>query len=247
MKILLINPNITDSITEVMASEARRSASPGTEIVAVTANFGTLYIENRIEAAIASHAVLEALAEHRADCDAAIISAFGDPGLHAARELVDIPVLGISEAAFLIAYTQGRRYSIVCLTKRLRTWYMECAAEHGLDGRMASARALTVPVPDITRAKQDLADHLVEQCLLAVEEDDAEVVILGGGPVAGLAREIAPQVPVPVIDGISCAVQLAESLVALNLGPPARGSFAQPASKPAQNLAPALTAMIDRR
>ncbi len=67
MKILLINPNITDSITEVMAGEARRSASPGTEIVAVTANFGTLYIENRIEAAIASHAVLESLAEYRAD------------------------------------------------------------------------------------------------------------------------------------------------------------------------------------
>ena len=138
MKILFINPNITDSITEVMASEARRSASPGTEIVAVTAKFGTLYIENRVEAAIASHAVLEALAEYRADCDAAIISAFGDPGLHAARELMDIPVLGISEAAFLIAYTQGRSYSIVCLTKRLRTWYMECAAEHGLDGRSHS-------------------------------------------------------------------------------------------------------------
>ena len=71
MKILFTNPNITDSITEVMASEARRSASPDTEIVAATANFGTLYIENRVEAAVASHAVLEALAEHRADCDAA--------------------------------------------------------------------------------------------------------------------------------------------------------------------------------
>ena len=159
---------------------------------------------------------------------------------------MDIPVVGISEAAFLIAYTQGRRYSIVCLTKRLRTWYMECAAEHGLDGRMASARALTVPVPDITRAKQELADHLVEQCLLAVEEDDAEVVILGGGPVAGLAREIAAQVPVPVLDGVSCAVRLAESLVALDLRAPERGSFARPASKPVQNLSPALAQMIDR-
>jgi Asp/Glu/hydantoin racemase len=246
MKLLFINPNITEAITDVMATEARKSASPGTEIVPVTAKFGTLYIENRAEAAIAAHAVLEALAEHRAGCDAAIISAFGDPGLSAGRELMDMPVVGIAEAAFLIAYTQGRRYSIVCPTKRLRTWFMECAVEHGLDGRMVSARALTGPVADITRAKQDLADPIVEQCRLAVEEDDAEVVILGGGPVAGLAREIAPLVPVPVIDGVSCAVQLAESLVALNLRAPERGSFARPASKPAQNLSPALSALIDR-
>ena len=245
MKILFINPNITDAITDIMATEAQRSASIGTEIISAKAKFGTLYIENRVEAAIAAHAVLEVLADHQGTCDAAIISAFGDPGLSAARELMDIPVVGVSEAAFLFAYTQGRRYSIVCLTKRLRTWYMECAAEHGLDGRMVSARALTVPVPDITRAKQDLADELVAQCRLAVEEDDAEVVILGGGPVAGLAHEIAPRIPVPVIDGISCAVKLAESLVALNLGSPGRGSFARPAAKPSQNLSPALAAMIN--
>ncbi len=246
MKILFVNPNITESITEIMASEARRSASPDTEIVPVTAQFGTLYIENRVEAAIAGHAVLEALAKHRADCDAAIVSAFGDPGLGAAKELMDIPVVGIAEAALLIAYTLGRRYSIVCPTKRLRTWYIECAALHGLDGRMASARALDQPIEDISRAKDDLADHFIEQCNLAVDQDDAEVVILGGGPIAGLARQIAAEVPVPLVDGVSAAVRLAETLVALDFRPPSRGSFALPKSKPAQNLSPALSAMIDR-
>jgi Asp/Glu/hydantoin racemase len=229
-----------------MAGEAERSASPGTEIIPVTANFGTLYVENRVEAAIASHAVLEALAERGADCDAAIVSAFGDPGLGAARELMDIPILGISEAAFLTAHTQGRRYSIVCLTRRLRTWYMECAAEHGLDGRMASARALTVPVADISRAREDLVEHLVTECNLAVDEDDAEVVILGGGPIAGLARQIASRVPVPLVDGVSAAVRLAEALVRLDLRPPERGSFARPDPKPARNLSPALSSMIER-
>ena len=246
MKILFINPNVTDAITDIMASEAWKSAQATTEIKIAKAAFGTLYVENRVEAAIASHAVLEVLAEHYEDCDAAIISAFGDPGLYAAKELMSFPVVGVSEAAFLFAYTQGRRYSIVCLTKRLRSWYMECAVEHGLDGRMASARALTVPIQDITRAKQDLADELVEQCRLAVEEDDAEVVILGGGPIAGLAREIASRVPVPLIDGISCAVALAESLVTLDLRSPDRGSFARPTSKAARNLSPALARLIDR-
>src|ERR1700749_3446436 len=154
MKLLPINPNITAAMTDSMAAEARRFASPSTEIVAVTAEFGTQYVENRVEAAIASHAVLDALAKNAADCAAAIVSAFGDPGLAAAREFADIPVVGIEESAILTAWMLGRRYSIICLTPRLRTWYIECAQEHGLAGRLASVPALEAAVTDITQAKE---------------------------------------------------------------------------------------------
>jgi Asp/Glu/hydantoin racemase len=244
MRLLLINPNVTDAITTIMADEARKSASPTTTIVAATARFGTQYVANRIEAAVAAHAVLDVIAQQAEGCDAVIIAAFGDPGLYAAREMLDIPVVGISEASFLTAYTLGRRYSMVCLTKRLRTWYMECAEEHGLAGRMASARALDVPVPDITRARETLKEHLVDLALRAVEEDDAEVIIMAGGPAAGVAREIEDRIPVPTIDGVSCATRLAEMLVGLNARPPARGSFATPPYKPAKGLSPELMRRI---
>src|ERR1700722_20231620 len=190
MNLLLINPNITEAMTASMADEARRFASPGTSISAVTAGFGTQYVENRVEAAIAAHAVLDALAKQTGRADAAIVCAFGDPGLAAAREFADIPIVGIEESAILAAWMLGRRYSIICLTPRLRTWYIECAREHGLAGRLASVRALDVPIPDITRAKERLRDRPVEQCMLAVEQDEAEVIIFGGGPIAGLAREM---------------------------------------------------------
>ena len=244
MRILFINPNITSSITEGMAAEARRSAAAGTELVPVTATFGTLYVENRVEAAIAAHAVLDACAAHSDDCDAVIISAFGDPGLHAAKELLDIPVVGVSEAAFLTAYVLGNRYSIVCLTPRLKTWYVETAHSHGLAGKLASARAIPGPVPDIARAKDDLKTMLLTECLRAVDEDDAEVVIIGGGPVAGLAREIRNEVPVPLIDGVSAAVKLTEALVGLEPRPPRKGSFTRPAPKPARGLSPGLMRRI---
>ena len=244
MKLLLINPNITASMTESMAAEARRFASLGTDIVSVTAEFGTQYVENRVEAAIAGHAVLDALAKHAAGCDAAIVSAFGDPGLAAAREFSDIPVLGIEESAILTAWMLGRRYSIICLTPRLRTWYIECAQEHGLAGRLASVRALDVPIPDITRAKEQLRDRLLEECMRAVEQDAAEVIIFGGGPIAGLAREAGDAIPVPSLDGVSCAVRLAEALVGLHPRPPSRGSFARPPAKPGKGLAPELMRRI---
>ena len=244
VKLLLINPNITKPMTEAMAAEARRYASASTEIVAVTAEFGTQYVENRIEAAIASHAVLDALAKHAAGCDAAMISAFGDPGLAAAREFADIPVVGIQEFAILTAWMLGRRYSIICLTPRLRTWYIECAQEHGLAGRLASVRALDLPITDITRAKQQLRDHLVKECMVAIEQDEAEVIIFGGGPIAGLARETRDEIPVPCLDGVSCAVRMAEALISLNPRPAERGSFARPRAKPASGLSPALMRRI---
>jgi len=150
MNLLLINPNITEAMTASMADEARRFASPGTSVTAVTAGFGTQYVENRVEAAIAAHAVLDALSKHAANADAAIVCAFGDPGLAAAREFADIPIVGIEESAILTAWMLGRRYSIICLTPRLRTWYIECAQDHGLAGRLASVRALSSPIQDIT-------------------------------------------------------------------------------------------------
>jgi Asp/Glu/hydantoin racemase len=237
MKLLLLNPNVTTAVTDTMAAEARRCASPGTEIVAATAHFGASYVENRIEAAIASHAVLEALAEHTQGCDAAIVAAFGDPGLYAAKEMLAIPVVGISEAAFLTAYQLGRRYSIVCLTERLRIWYMECAQEHGLARRLVSARAAGIAPTDIGRSKDETLAALLEQCRRAIEDDGTEAIVLGGGPIAGIARSLAAHLSVPIVDGVSCAVRLAEGLIALRLRKATHGSFARPGPKPTLGLA----------
>lgn len=245
-RILLVNPNVTEAITATMLAEARRTASVGTEIVPATARFGTQYIENRVEAAIAGHAVLEALAEHAPGCDAAIVAAFGDPGVHAAKEMLEIPVLGIAEAAFLTAWTLGRRYAIVCLSPRLGVWYRECAEEHGLAGRLVAVRPLDVPPSDITAAKEQTGRRLVDACHEVIERHGAEVVIMGGGPIAGLARTVANEIPVPVLDGVTCAVRMAEALVDLAPQPAARGSFARPPAKPSQGLSPALRAWVER-
>ena len=246
MRLLLVNPNITTAVTDTMLAEARRAASAGTEIVAASARFGVSYVENRAEAAIASHAVLEALAAHAGGCDAAIIAAFGDPALQAAKELMEIPVVGISEAAFLTAYMLGGRYAIVCLTQRLRMWYAESAREQGLDRRLVSVRALEAAPADIAKAKEEVGERLVEQCLRAVEADGAEAIVLGGGPIAGLAREIAHRLPVPIVDGVSCAVRMSEGLVHLKPRKATRGSFARPPAKPAVGLTPDLLRLITR-
>jgi allantoin racemase len=244
MRLLLVNPNVTGAMTEAMAAEARRFASPGTEVVTATAAFGTQYVEIRTEAAIAGHAVLEALAAHGAGCDAAIVAAFGDPGLAAAKEMMAVPVVGLTEAAVLAAWALGRRFAIVCLTPALGVWYRDAVEALGLAGRLVAVRPLDVAIPDIMRAKEQTRALLVAECRQAVERDGAEVVILGGGPLAGLAREAAGEIPVPALDGVSCAVRLAESLAALSPRAPGAESFARVAGKPSRGLSAALTRRV---
>jgi Asp/Glu/hydantoin racemase len=180
-----------------------------------------------------------------ANHDAAIVAAFGDPGLAAAREFAGIPVFGIEESALLTAWTLGRRIAIVCLSPRLARWYQECAEEHGLAGRLVNVRPLDVPITDIALAKDQLHAQLLHECERAIELDAAEVIIFGGAPISGLAREVAAQIPVPVLDGVSCAVRMAEAVVGMQLRSPSRGSFARPRPKPAQGLSPALTRHVE--
>jgi len=245
MRLLLINPNVTEAITARMAAEARAAASPGVEIVEATAPFGAQYVENRVEAAIAAHAVLQILAERAGECDVAIVAAYGDPGLGAARELSPIPVVGPTESSLICAWPLATRFSIVCMTQRLGRWYAEAAAEHGLAARLASVRPYEGEVADVARAAEDLAEPIAALALQCIEQDGAEAVIFGGGPLAGLARELADRLPVPALDGVACAVRLAEALAGLGLKKATRGSFAAPSPKPTMGLSPALARVFE--
>ncbi len=126
MKILLLNPNTTRAVTDLLYSAGTKVISPGTELVAATAERGVPYIATRAEAQIGGAIALEMLAAADSSVDAAIIAAFGDPGLFGARELFDIPVVGLAEAAMLTACMLGRRFSIVTFARALAPWYQEC-------------------------------------------------------------------------------------------------------------------------
>jgi hypothetical protein len=113
LRILLINPNTTASVTALVARHASAIAGDAATFVPVTGRFGANYISSRVSAAIAAHAALDALAEHVAGCDAVYLACFGDPGLAALREISPVPVVGMAEASCLEACNRGRRFAIV--------------------------------------------------------------------------------------------------------------------------------------
>jgi allantoin racemase len=247
MKLLLINPNISDSVSALIRAEAERSAAPGTEIAVLTAPFGVAYIETRFEALIGAYATAQLAAEHHAGCDAVIVAAFGDPGLAALREVMPCPVTGLTEAALASACLLGQRFSIVAISQRIRAWYRETVQHIGLDGRLASIRGLDEPLADIGNVQGNQGERLIALAERCVADDGADVIVLAGAPLAGLARTLRGRLPVPSVDGVSSAVRHAETLVALRPGRAERGSFAAPPRKPHRALSPPIARLLDRQ
>ncbi|PPD13622.1 MAG: Asp/Glu/hydantoin racemase [Methylobacterium sp.] len=242
-RILILNPNMTEAMTIRLTEVAARVASPGTAIASATAPRGFPYISSRAEAQIAGAIALEMLAERQGQFDAAIIAAFGDPGLIAARELFDEPVIGMSEAAMLTALMLGKRFGIVSFAARMAPWYEECVEMHGLTGRCAGVFCLDEPISSVADVAAEKSEALVTLSGRAIAAG-ADVVILAGAPLAGLAAEVAPLIPVPLVDQAQAALKQAETLVALKPRKAGDGRFKRPLPKPSHGLAAALANRI---
>ena len=247
MRILLLNPNTTQAVTDLLLAAGQPAAAAGTELIPLTAARGVPYIATRAEAQIGGAVALEMLAEHHRGADGAIIAAFGDPGLMGARELFDIPVVGMAEAAMLTACMLGRRFAIVTFATALGPWYQECVELHGLTGRLAGIRMLDGVFRSISDVQAEKEALLVDLANRAVKEDGADVVILGGAPLAGLAEKVADRIPVPVVDQIAAAVKQIEALVTLKPRKATAGTFRRPGAKNTIGLSQALAARIEHR
>jgi allantoin racemase len=209
MRLLLINPNTTASITEKVAAEARRVARPDTEIVPVTGAFGARYISSRAAYAVAAHAALDAYA-NAPPHDAVVLACFGDPGLDALREISPRPVIGMADASLRAASRLGRKFAIVTGGVRWVAMLEEFVAARGLSDRLAGVRAVPQTGGAIAADPDAFVDALASACRAAAD-DGADVVILGGAGMAGLAARVGKLVPVALVDCIEAAIREAET------------------------------------
>jgi allantoin racemase len=240
MRILVANANTTEAITEACVAAACQAASPGTAIIGATPAFGPRVISTRAENAIAAHALLATLAEYADQVDAAILAVSHDTALEAARQLMPCPVVGMTEAACLTACMLGGRFAVLTLGQAGP--YEELVARHGLAARCAAVHGVPATPQDTLRDPPRVQAMLVEAIATLAERADA--VVLAGAVLAGMDRVLQPRAAVPLLDGITCAVRLAEMLVALKLPKPSAGSYAAPAGREAIGLSAPLAALL---
>lgn len=202
MRILLINPNTTESVTALVAGHVGGIAGDAATFIPVTGRFGARYISTRASAAIAAHAALDAYAARRAGCDAVYLACFGDPGLLALREVANIPVVGMAEASCMAAAKHGR-FAIVTGGALWGPMLTEFVASIGLADRLTGVRTIAPTGAEIATDPDAALAALAKACSACATEDGADVVILGGAALAGLAERIQPDVPVPVLCSVA--------------------------------------------
>ena len=215
MKILLYNPNTTQSITDKLYNTAKLVTSSGTELVPMTAKKGFPYISNEAEAQISGTTVLEVIAKEHRNYNAAIIAAFGDPGLKAARSLFHIPIVGLGEAAMLSACLFGKKFGIISFTNNMSAWYEESVETLGLKDRYAGFRAIDSVILSIDKIQSVQKKNLIKSAKDSVEIDGADVIIFAGAPLSGFKKNVEDKISVPVIDCAEAAVKQAELAIAM--------------------------------
>ena len=232
MKIMLINPNTTQYMTDSILKCAQKHASPGTQLFAVTASFGVSSVECYVDEYLAAPAVLrEILRGEEMGMDAYIISCFGDPALQAAREMTDKPVLGIAESAIATAKMIAPYFSVVSVLDRSVKVTADVVNAYGAAPFCRSIRSTGLSVLDFGKNPEKGLAALAAQSRLAVEEDKAECILLGCAGFVDFVEALQKDLGVPVLDGVSPAVRFAEALVGMGLKTSKANTWSRPEEK----------------
>jgi allantoin racemase len=188
--------------------------------------------------------VLDLAARHAAGCDAVVLGVSLDTALWACRELLDIPVIGMTEAGMLCGMTLATRVGVLTYGARMGPIYRELVESYGLGSRLAGVQTI-----DVTPQQTFEEPAVVHAAVLAgarvlIERDGAEAVLLAGAAMASMAEVLQRQLPVPLLDGVGCAVALAEAMVALKLPRARTGSVSATGGRAVHGVSPALSALF---
>ncbi|MEY8364840.1 aspartate/glutamate racemase family protein [Anaerovoracaceae bacterium 41-7] len=219
MKIKLINPNTTQSMTDSIYNMAVRYADADTEITAVSPLTGPDSIECYVDEYLAVPGVIQEVikGDKEENADAFIIACFGDPGLAAAREVTEKPVLGICESAITTAKFIAPYFSVVSVLDRSRKVTEDVVKAYGAESFCRSIRTTGLSVLEFGKNPEKGLKALAEQGRRAVEEDGAECILLGCAGFVDFVDRLREELGVPVLDGVMPAVKLAEALVKMNV------------------------------
>lgn len=240
MRLLLINPNTSEFVTSKVAAAAQGFASPGTEIVAVMGTFGARVVVSRTENAIAEHSAVALAAENAKGCHGVLMAISYDTGTRAVREMLDVPVIGMTEAALHTACLLGGRIGVIVFGCRVLGLYRDMVDATGLSGRIGGWRVLESTKPYAPGDQSEVEEMIVAACADLVARDGAEAIVLTGAVMAGVAARLQPRIDVPILDGIAAGVPLLEALVRSAPAKARVGSYSRPLGRESIGLAQSL-------
>ncbi|MCO5733341.1 aspartate/glutamate racemase family protein [Rhizobium sp. SSA_523] len=228
MRIAVINPNTTASMTERIAQAARRVASPATEIIGRQPATGPAAIEGPFDGALSVPRLLKEIVAAEADgVDAHIIACFDDTGLDAARAVARKPVIGIGEASFHAVSLVAHSFAVVTTLSRSAPVIEDNINRYGFGRRCRKVFATDIPVLELENPASG-AVEMISAMIVKAKDMGVEGISLGCAGMADFAQGLQREHAIPVVDGVSAAVGLAEMLVRCGLSTSKSGIWAPP-------------------
>jgi allantoin racemase len=226
----VVNPNTTQSMTDLIEQQARRVAGPDVVVVGRTPAMGPASIESHYDEALAVPGLLDVIRSDE-QADAFLLACFGDPGLDAAREVASRPVIGLAEAAMKTASLLGRSFSVVTTMSRTVGRALDLARAYGLERQCAGVHACDIPVLELEEDQERTYAVILDHARHALAMDRSDAIVLGCAGMAGLPELLTAQLGLPVVDGVAAGTVMAEGVVRLGLRPATHGELAPPSPK----------------
>ena len=230
MKLMIVNPNSSETVTGAIMESARRGASPGTELVPVTTKGGTRNIDSAfgdyLSGAYVIRTCLEAAPLHQPD--GVVLAGFGRVGIDALKEALTIPIVSIAEASMAMACLLGHRFTTLTMLQQFIPYQQDLVRLFGFEAKCASVRAININVEECVTNRDKALAELSAEIRKIVAEDRSEVVILACAGLCGYDTELSRLAGVPVLDPVAVAVKVTEGFVGLGLAHSKLRKFAHP-------------------
>jgi len=216
-RVLWINPVGFNDFDQPIKDVLEQAKRPNTTVDVVSLKKGPLHLEYHYYEALVLTDILHQIKQAEYDgYDAAVIGCFYDPGLREAREITEkLVVTAPAEACLHIAASLGHRFSIIVAEKKCVPKMHENAVNYGFEDRLASFKSIDMRVHDFQKNQTETANRMKAAAKEAIENDLAEVIILGCTIQFGFFKELQREIGVPVIDAVLGSFKYAEFLIEL--------------------------------
>lgn len=212
MKIFIINPNSDDRITSAILGTAAAFAGDDFDVVCKSTPGAPSFIETYEDAVKAAPGMIQLIKDNHETCDGFVVACHSDPNLDVMKEISLKPVVGIGEASMKLASMLGHRFSVLSDNRHSIPNKEALVRRYHLEGMLASARS-----PEEKSMNVDELEKYYRTARKALDEDGAEVIVLGCAAMTGMDKPLQKRLQAPVLDGIICALSIISGLIKCGL------------------------------
>lgn len=217
-KILVINPNTNPKNTAVIAKAIEPFKPEGVEVDTVSPDKGPVGLESYYHNYLASVNVHGRIVQaEKEGYDGVVIACYGDPGIEAAKELVDIPVVGITEASYALARILSTKFLVVVSAETAVPRQIRYIKSLGIPDFQYEVRPIGLTVLGVMSDRMSAKDLIANNCEVALKETGSELIVMGCSGFSGLRADLEKQLNIPIIDPVVAGVHVCNTLIQMGL------------------------------